>query len=342
MSPTRWIIPLTLLIALFTTPALAEKGALVITSEPGGAKVYLNNQRKGNTPSLQGKELLLEVPEGEYQVKGVLDDGLPMKGEMNVYVSAGAIQPVHLVLSGGIEMVRIVAGCFQMGSPGSEPGRDSDEGPQHRVCLPAFELGRHEVTFQEWDACVAAKGCSHKPEDKGWGRGERPVINVSWDDAQQYIQWLNRTSGKPYRLPSEAEWEYAARAGTSTPFSTGHCINTSQANYDGDYDYNDCGAKTGTDLNKTQPVGSYPANPWGLHDLHGNVWEWVEDCWNDNYQGAPTDGSAWRHGNCQRRVRRGGSWNDYPWSLRSADRRRLGTGGRGNYLGFRLARTLTP
>jgi len=242
----------------------------------------------------------------------------------------------------GPDMVPIPEGCFQMGSPASEKYRASYEGPQHRVCVKAFKLGQYEVTFAEWDACVAAGGCQYKPEDRGWGRGRRPVIEVSWDDAQGYVKWLNGKTGKRYRLPSEAEWEYAARAGTTTPFSTGACIHTDQANYDGNYDYNNCGAKTGVYLQKTQPVGSYPANPWGLYDVHGNLWEWAEDCWNDNYQGAPTDGSAWRHGNCSQRVLRGGSWVSVPGGLRCADRIRGGAGLRDYGVGFRLARTLTP
>lgn len=209
------------------------------------------------------------------------------------------------------ETIIIRAGRFLMGSPASEPERDEDEGPPHWVQFPSFALGKHAVTFAEWDACVAAGGCIHTPSDAGWGRDRRPVINVCWGDAQAYVQWLSRETGKPYRLPSEAEWEYAARAGTVTPFSTGPCINTGQANYNGDY--NQCGAKTGVYLGKTQPVGSYPANPWGLYDMHGNVWEWVADCWNDSYAGAPTDESAWQRENCARRAARGPRW----WCLES-------------------------
>ncbi len=249
------------------------------------------------------------------------------------------------------QMVTIPAGSFQMGSPASEPERMSVEGPQHQVKVAAFELGKTEVTFDEWDACVTAGGCQHKPDDAGWGRGRRPVINVSWNDAQAYVAWLKRETGERWRLPTEAEWEYAARAGTTTPFSTGACITTRQANYGGIWklDYSDCGAKTDVNLyknqpaaNKTQPVASYPANPWGLYDMHGNVWEWVEDCHHKSYQGAPTDGSAWTQGACPARVQRGGSWDTSPWLLRSAVRypfdSRYGT----NNLGFRVARTLTP
>jgi len=247
------------------------------------------------------------------------------------------------------EMVLIPAGSFLMGSPAGEADRDADEGPQHQVQVPAFALGKYEVSFDQWDACVSAGGCTQKPADQGWGRGTRPVINVSWDDAQQYVGWLSRQTGKTWRLPTEAEWEYAARAPTrtdsSTAFDTGNCITTAQANYDGsNFDYAGCGAKTGVYLKETQPVGSYPANRWGLHDLHGNVYEWVQDCWHDDYTGAPTDGSEWR-GSCSdsgRRVLRGGSWSSFPWLLRSASRGRIDTGSRNHNLGFRVARTLTP
>ena len=240
------------------------------------------------------------------------------------------------------EMVNLPAGSFRMGSSANEPERKSDEGPQHQVKVAAFELGKSEVTFDEWDACVAAGYCQHKPDDAGWGRGQRPVINVSWNDAQTYVAWLKRETGERWRLPTEAEWEYAARAGTTTPFSTGNCISTSQANYDGNYDYNKCGAKTGQYLSKTQPVGSYPANPWGLHDMHGNVWEWVEDCHNDGYKGAPTNGSAWRQGTCKARLLRGGSWGNRPWNLRSAGRYGYDPDFRYYDNGFRVARTLAP
>jgi formylglycine-generating enzyme required for sulfatase activity len=240
------------------------------------------------------------------------------------------------------EMIAIPAGRFLMGSPSDEPERSANEGPPHWVQVPAFELCRYAVTFDDWDACVAAGGCTHRPDDRGWGRGRRPVINVSWDDAQAYVRWLSHVTGKAYRLPSEAEWEYACRAGTATPFSTGRCIRTDQANYDGNRDYAGCGAKTGVYLGKTQPVGSYPANSWGLHDMHGNVWEWVEDCWHDNYEGAPKDGSEWTQASCQTRVLRGGSWYSGPRALRAADRDWSSAGIRHDFLGFRLARTLTP
>lgn len=230
------------------------------------------------------------------------------------------------------EMVAVPAGTFYMGcvTRGNCP---RDEVPVHEVRIARFELSKYEVTFAQWDACVEYGDCRWV-SDEGWGRGERPVINVSWRDAQQYLQWLNRETGESYRLPSEAEWEYAARAGSETRYPWGNDIGRNRANCDG------CGSQW--DTRQTAPVGSFEANGYGLHDMHGNVWEWAEDCSNDSYEGAPSDGSAWRSGNCDRRVLRGGSWDFYPRDLRSAVRVRSTTGVRDSYLGFRVARTLTP
>ena len=229
------------------------------------------------------------------------------------------------------QMVVIPAGSFMMGSPESEEGRYDGEGPAHRVEIgEPLAVGVYEVTFEEWDACVAAGGCGgYRPGDRGWGRGKRPVINVSWEDADSYVRWLSRKTGEEYRLLSEAEWEYAARAGTRTRYSFGDAITESDANYGGN-------------IGKTQPAGSYRANGYGLYDMHGNVYEWVEDCWNGSYRGAPTDGKAWKSGDCSRRVLRGGSWNFNPRNLRSANRNWFVTGIRSSNFGFRVARTLTP
>ncbi len=236
-------------------------------------------------------------------------------------------------------MAVIPAGSFTMGSLAGEAGRDDDEGPRHRVTIPrAFALGKYEVTFGEWDACVRAGGCNHRPEDQGWGRGNRPVMNVSYDDAKAYVRWLARQTGRGYRLPSESEWEYAARAGTTTAFHFGDRISPSQANYNGNYSYN--GGAKGRYRERTVAVGSFPANAFGLHDVHGNVWEWVEDCYHSSYEGAPRDGSAWTTGECSRRVLRGGSWDFFPRSVRAADRGGMATALRDTGGGFRIARTL--
>jgi formylglycine-generating enzyme required for sulfatase activity len=237
------------------------------------------------------------------------------------------------------ELVVLPAGSFLMGSPESEQGRRADEGPQHEVGFAhPFALGRYPVTFEEYDHFSAGTG-RKKPPDQGWGQGRRPVINVSWEDATAFCEWLSRQTGRAYRLPSEAEWEFACRAGTTTPFWTGATITTEQANYDGNYTYGS-GAKGGY-REQTTPVDTFPANPWGLHDMHGNIWEWCEDCWHERYTGAPKDGSAWLQRNCSLRVVRGGSWGSNPRDLRSANRVGIEPVNRDYGLGFRVARMLT-
>jgi formylglycine-generating enzyme required for sulfatase activity len=335
------ILGFCLLPILPVASAVAEKsggkGTVQIYTLPGEAELYVDGQRKGSSPASGDESLLLRLPEGEHAIRAVTDGFDPV--ERTIFVAADSEQTLRLSLAPEIEMLALPAGCFQMGSPASEPERDADEGPQHEVCLKAFEIGKHEVTFADWDACVAAGGCRQVDDDEGWGRDRRPIINVSWQDTQDYIRWLNRSGGQGYRLPSEAEWEYAARAGTTTPYSTGPCINTEQANFDGTFEYGNCPEPTNVDLHKTLPVGSYAPNPWGLYDMHGNINEFVQDCWNDSYDGAPTDGSAWEEGNCNRRVLRSGSWHGYPGYLRSAYRCRSGPAFGHRTIGFRLART---
>ena len=234
------------------------------------------------------------------------------------------------------EMVVVPSGSFMMGSPPSEEGRDDDEGPVHRVSISsAFAVGVYEVTFEEWDACVSAGDCGgYRPDDEGWGREKRPVINVSRSDARVYVRWLSQKTDEDYLLLSESEWEYVARAGTTTRYHWGDAIGRNRANCNG------CGSRWDGEL--TSPVGSFGANAFGLHDVHGNVWEWVEDCYNDSYAGAPNDGSVWSSGTCSRHVLRGGSWYDDPRFLRAANRGGSGTGYRDNNFGFRVARTFTP
>jgi formylglycine-generating enzyme required for sulfatase activity len=234
------------------------------------------------------------------------------------------------------EMVAIPAGAFTMGSPPSELYRGAEM--QHRVTIPApFALGKYEVSFAEWDACVADGGCGgYGPDDHGWGRNTRPVVDVSWDDAKAYVAWLATKTGKLYRLPSEAEWEYAARAGAATAFSFGKTITSNDANYDGSTAYGD--GAVGPNRQKTVPVGSFSANAFGLHDMHGNVWEWLEDCWSEQYTSAtPTDGAPYRNGNCDGRVMRGGSWEDYAGDVRAAARVGSNTDDQSWADGFRVA-----
>ena len=234
------------------------------------------------------------------------------------------------------EMVVVPAGSFVMGSPVGEKGRANDEG-EHPVTIPSpFALGVYEVTFDEWDACLAAGGCGgHRPDDEGWGRGTRPVTNISWNEAQLFVEWLRGRTGQRYRLPSEAEWEYAARAGTTTVYSWGNDLGDGNANCAG------CGSNWDDD--QTAPVGSFKANPYGLYDVHGNAMEWTQDCMHPDYEGAPSDGSSWEE-NCLGTARemRGGSWGHYPRQLRAAARDAKTHDRRLPGLGFRVARDLTP
>lgn len=367
---------------LFTPAALhaQDKGVLRITTEPGGARIFINGDRVGSSPTQVGQSFAVEVPVGEHRVEAVL----PGEGSYesfgvadDVFVAANTLQPLHIDITdtrlgaagqaalatlrdnarriGSLragdrfadcadcpEMVVIPSGSFMMGSPSNEVDRADDEGPQREVRIAQpFAMGVYEVTFAQWDACAAAGYCTRGVDDAGWGRGARPVINVSWDDVQAFLRWMNsQVDGNPYRLPSEAEWEYAARAGSDTAFWWGNRISPDQANYRGTTAYNN--GPTGVYREQTLPVGSFAANPFGLFDVHGNVWEWVQDCYADSYAGARTDGSARSSSGCSLRVLRGGSWSSDPGLLRSAGRNWLRPDLRVNYSGFRLARTLTP
>jgi formylglycine-generating enzyme required for sulfatase activity len=285
-------------------------------------------------------ETLVQLKQGpaareQYELALALAPNSPegLKAEValaNLAMTAGT---VFRDCEGCPEMVVIPAGSFIMGSPGVAFAE-----PEHQVqFVRSFATGKYEVTFDEWDACVREGGCSHVPDDRGWGRGRQPVINVSWQDAKIYTGWLSRKSGKNYRLPSEAEWEYAARAGTTTAFSF-PSITPQQANYHTTISY--FGSPVATALSRALPVGSYAPNAFGLHDVHGNVEEWVEDCWNYNYSsGAPSDGSAWTSGDCNERITRGGASHAPPAFLRSAVRLPAPMSQRFLFRGFRLART---
>jgi formylglycine-generating enzyme required for sulfatase activity len=232
------------------------------------------------------------------------------------------------------EMIVIPAGEFMMGSPETEQGRYDLEGPQHKVTIAnPFAVAKFDVTFAEWDACVLVGGCP-QVDDGGKARGTKPVINVSWNQAQQYVAWFSQMTGQPYRLLTEAESQYATRAGTTSPYYWGDEIGIGNANCDG------CGSQW--DYKEPAPVGSFAPNAFGLYDMVGNVWQWVEDCEHDDYNGAPTDGSAWISGECKGRGNVGGSYFQKPNELRSANRgfEPPGTGQDG--VGFRIARTLLP
>jgi formylglycine-generating enzyme required for sulfatase activity len=223
------------------------------------------------------------------------------------------------------ELVVMPAEGFNMGS--------ADQRPQHPVTISRrFAIGRYPVIFDEYDRFCEASG-RETPGDAGWGRGRRPVINVSWHDAEDYVAWLSQQTGQDYRLPSEAEWEYACRAGTTSRYSFGNTIEPDTVNF------------SDSRLNRTNEIDAYPANRWGLHDMHGNVWEWVEDDWHESYRGAPTDGSAWKETQAGQKlhfcVLRGGSWVNGPWFCGSAFRNRSDSGFRSSHIGFRVARTLS-
>lgn len=230
-------------------------------------------------------------------------------------------------------MARIPPGVFIMGSPSYEYSVDTNEAPQRRVTINyKFEIGKYEVTFTEYDQ-FAYETQRPFPSDEGWGRGNRPVINVNFHDALAYVEWLSARTGKKYRLPTEAEWEYVASAGTATIYWWGNHIGRNNAVCNG------CGSQW--DNQKTTPVGSFNPNAFGVYDTAGNVWEWTQDCRHDTYQNAPTDGSAWlenHDGDCTRRVIRGGSWNNNPQQLRSSGRFWNYPDVANNILGFRVAR----
>ena len=237
------------------------------------------------------------------------------------------------------EMIVAPSGSFTMGSAPTEKGRQTNEDPPHQVTIAkAFAVSKYELTFAEWDTCATHGDCDPQINDSGYGRGRQPVINVTWEDAQRYVAWLSRMTGKTYRLLSEAEYEYATRAGTQTAYPWGGDIKLNGA---GMANCSECGSQW--DTRRTAPVGSFPPNVFGLYDMVGNVYEWTEDCSHSNYDGAPADGSAWiEGGSCSRRVVRGGAWDSHADRVRSAARGSFTIGSRYNNLSFRVARTLAP
>jgi formylglycine-generating enzyme required for sulfatase activity len=225
------------------------------------------------------------------------------------------------------ELVVVPPGEFVMGSNDTPY-----EKPEHTISIRRpFAIGRREVTFAEWDQCADIGACKVRPEDHGWGRGDRPVVNVSWEDAKLFVAWLSQRTGQRYRLPSEAEWEYAARAGTRTPFWWGRDIGTGHAQCDG------CGSPI---KQQVVPAGSFRPNGFGLYDTAGNAAEWVEDCWNDSYRNAPKDPSPWTSGDCRLRVLRGGNFLSKASDVRSAARFRYDVDVRYYANGFRVVREL--
>jgi formylglycine-generating enzyme required for sulfatase activity len=236
-----------------------------------------------------------------------------------------------------IQWVEIPGGTFLMGSPANEPGRQGDE-DQIQVEVSAFKMSKYEITFAQYDLFCEATGRA-KPKDNTWGRENRPVININWVDADAFAKWLG------CRLPTEAEWEYACKAGSDTPFNTGNNLTTDQANYDGNYPYN--GNATGSYRQKTSPVGSFSPNAWGLYDMHGNVWEWCADDWHDSYEGAPIDSQIWtedvtnhEEDEIPNKLLRGGSWVNFAGACQSANRNIGFARGRNDSVGFRVVCSL--
>lgn len=326
-----------------------DDAAWSVAQARGGAEpllTYLKERPKGKRADVVRERLaslgLIEVRIGS-------KDGEPPSGEEEAEASAEAERRGWFTAGDGQsfkdcpkcpEMVVAAAGACKMGSPDSEEGRGQSEGPRHEVRLAKpFAIGRFEVSFDDWDACVAAGGChGYRPESQGPERGLRPVINVSWEDAQEYVGWLSRRTGKSYRLPTEAEWEYAARAGSDTAYWWGAHVSPGKANYAGERGERPAGLAA-----RVASVKAFAPNRWGLHQVAGNVWEWVEDCWHENYRGAPADGRAWGEeggGDCQQRVLRGGSWMSGPAGVRSAHRGRVSLSLRDIIYGFRVARDL--
>lgn len=350
----KLLIPtiLTLLLSSLINPSYADKGQLEIISTPGGAKIYVNGKRKGSTPVEAGRAFVIELNEGEHIVEALI----PSTGQWEqytkkeIFVAEDTLQPATLKLTKRIsaifrnslkqkhpkpiepKMVLIKGGSFKMGCVSQHKKCRDDEKPVHTVTVDSFLMGQYEVTFNEWDACVAANACSHYPEDDKTERGQRAVNKVSWEDAQQYMQWLNQQTAKQYRLPTEAEWEYAARAGTTTAYYWGNSDSNA-----GSYTWY---TKNADDIGEkyAHTVGQKQPNSWGLYDMSGNVREWVSDWYDENYYRNSPANNPKGTGSGRPRVNRGGSWGTYAGYLRSADRLYDSPGYRYSYLGFRLVR----
>lgn len=316
----------------------AIRYALTINTKPVTAKISLSGGL-GYSPGM-----LLQP--GDYVVKVEADGYQPQEKAFTIATGDETLnvelKPDHSEYEP--EMVSIPAGTFSMGCDGKrddvEGGCDDGEKPAHKVTLKAFKLAKTETTVGQYMACVDASGCpppEWKDKDapdyyKSLGNGltdqNYPIVGVSWDNANAYAKWLSKETGKNYRLPSEAEWEYAARGGSDTAYPWGNAIGEGNAN---------CNSACGDKFNYTSPVSSFAANGYGLHDMNGNVWEWVQDRWHGDYKGAPVDGSVWESGDSASRVLRGGSWNYDAQSVRSADRGDSTPGDRNGNSGFRLA-----
>jgi formylglycine-generating enzyme required for sulfatase activity len=296
----------------------------------------------------------LSTAESEAPAEASSEDGVNQAASEQTLTSRilGSDEDANRLLAGTVfrdcadcpEMVLIAAGSFKMGSPDSDRDWAGDSGlwsrPQRRVNVRQFAIGQFELTFDQWAACASAGGCTGNanPYDADWGRGNRPVIHVSWDDAQEYVRWLSQFTGQTYRLPNEAEWEYSARAGADMLYPWGDTRDDAAASDYANYNYNFTGSRD--HWANTSPVGSFPANAFGLYDMHGNVWEWVQDC-PGRYDPTKTDGAAVEVEGCERRIMRGSAHNImFARTLRTATRMGQLTRDRYSYQGFRVARTV--
>ncbi len=295
---------------------------------------YLNNSddAKDDRHLCDGVPPLQEQPVSAPTVSSAKQRAVA--GTPTAPLNGNAELPIATASSQFPEMVDVPAGHFEMGSPPGDSAAESNEKPQHAIAIAKpFAVSRYEITFDEWDACVADGGChDYRPDDEDWGRSNRPVVNVSWKEAQAYTRWLSAKTGETYRLLTEAEWEYVARAGTTTRYWWGDAGGRDNANC------RTCQSQWGG--RSTAPVGSFKPNPFGLYDMNGNVWELVQDCWHADYSGAPADGTAWEAGSqqCSEHVLRGGSWINSAAAIRSSQRTCGAPGARSNKVGFRVAR----
>ncbi|WP_435276289.1 SUMF1/EgtB/PvdO family nonheme iron enzyme [Psychrobium sp. nBUS_13] len=343
----------------FTYTLVLNKISPTFTTTPSNATVFINNKpypkgkalkqghyditikRKGYHDKTGKIALSADNKTFSYQLSKVPVKVTPKPEStaLNATVTKQGKDKVYTVDGVTFTMKHIPAGRFEMGCLSNDTDCSVDEKPAHDVSLTSFYMMETETTFALWDSCVKAGKCD-KPSDKGWGRGTRPVMNVSFNNiTKQFIPWLNNAlklrGQQQFSLPSESQWEYAARAGTTTKYSWGNTIDCSKAQYNGGKNSN-CYFKPNGEYRGTASVKSFLPNAFGLYDMHGNVWEWTQDCWNSRYKGAPINGKAWLRGDCTRRVLRGGSWDNLPRYARSANRSIYSVGYRYYFYGFRV------
>ncbi len=326
-------------------PAWADGVVRLKAVDAANAEVFVDGTRRSNVPAIDDFTVQLVLPAGKHRVELRRSQNNPffdMRASIDLVVhdeavtSAAMPRLVPTPLPGSAQrvnetvaalqrdLVTIPAGKFLMGSPETAEASDA-ELPRHEVQVARpFLLLKTDVTFDQWDACVADKGCTTVAGDNGWNRGTNPVINVSWPDTGEFTAWLSRVSGRRFRLPTEAEWEYAARAGRDTAYFFGD-------------DPAQLGRYAWFENDRPQPVGTREPNPFGLYDMAGNVGQWVEDCWHATFDGAPTDGRAWIEPDCRVAVVKGGDYDDAEWYLRPAQRFGHMRRNRYSYVGFRVA-----